>query len=87
MNQRIAAALLGITMGLATFAGSTLAVSAAAPDANEPKLEEKDKVTKVICRVLEELDLLDAPELADLVKRLECKKTTPTSTTTTAPSS
>ncbi|MFE2752483.1 hypothetical protein ACFXGA_10845 [Actinosynnema sp. NPDC059335] len=85
MNQRIAAALIGATMGLATFAGSTIAVSAAAPEEQKPQLQQ-DEVTKVICRVLEELDLLEEPALADLVEKLGCKKQSPTSTTT-APSS
>ncbi|MEU4740024.1 hypothetical protein AB0G02_06090 [Actinosynnema sp. NPDC023658] len=85
MNQRLAAALIGTTMGLATFAGSTLAVSAAAPEPAPPELTQ-DQVSKVICRVLEELDLLDHPDLADLVKKLECKKSdTPTTTTTAQP--
>ncbi|WP_367133729.1 hypothetical protein [Saccharothrix sp. HUAS TT1] len=82
MNQRIAAALLGVTMGLATFAGSHIAVSAAAPERDEPHLTQ-DQVSKTICRVLEELDLLDHPDLADLVERLECEKSgDPTETTT-----
>ncbi|MCC8247521.1 hypothetical protein [Saccharothrix luteola] len=74
MNQRIAAALIGATMGLATFAGSTIAVSAAAPEAEDPPRLQQDQVSEVICRVLEELDLLDDPALADLVEKLECKK-------------
>lgn len=82
MNQRLAAALIGTTMGLATFAGSTIAVSVAAPE-EEPRLSQ-DQVSKVICRVLEDLDLLDHPELKDLVKKLGCKKSDkPTKTTTT----
>ncbi|WP_033436218.1 hypothetical protein [Saccharothrix sp. NRRL B-16314] len=81
MNQRLAAALIGTTMGLATFAGSTIAVSVAAPE-EEPRLSQ-DQVSKVICRVLEDLDLLDHPELKDLVKELGCKKSgKPTKTTT-----
>lgn len=81
MNQRLAAALIGTTMGLATFAGSTIAVSVAAPE-EEPRLSQ-DQVSKVICRVLEDLDLLDHPELKDLVKELGCKKSAkPTKTTT-----
>jgi hypothetical protein len=84
MNQRIAAALIGTTMGLATFAGSTIAVSAAAPQEQESRVQADEKVTKVICRILEELDLLDHPQLADLVEKLECKKSEkPTTTTTT----
>jgi hypothetical protein len=83
MNQRLAAALLGITMGLATFAGSTIAVSAAAPEKKEAEVLNQDQVSKVICRVLKDLDLLDHPELKDLVKKLGCKKSDPTSTTTT----
>ena len=82
MNQRIAAALIGATMGLATFAGSTIAVSVASPEAEQPPRLQQDQVSEVICRVLEELDLLDHPELADLVKKLECKKGEPTGTTT-----
>jgi hypothetical protein len=82
MNQRLAAALIGTAMGIATFAGSTIAVSVADPAPKQPELEQ-DQVTKVICRVLEELDLLDDPNLEDLVKKLECKKTDPTETTTT----
>ncbi|MFD0200117.1 MULTISPECIES: hypothetical protein [Saccharothrix] len=81
MNQRLAAALIGTTMGLATFAGSTIAVSAAAPEPAPPQLQQ-DEVSKVICRVLEELELIDHPDLADLVEKLECKKESPTSTTT-----
>lgn len=83
MNQRIAAALIGTTMGLATFAGSTIATSAADPGPREPELNQ-DQVSKVICRVLEELDLLDHPDLADLVRKLECQKSDPTSTTPTS---
>jgi hypothetical protein len=87
MNQRIAAALIGATMGLATFAGSTIAVSAAAPEAEQQPHLKQDQVSEVICRVLEELDLLDHPDLADLVKKLECKKSDdPTETTTTTTS-
>ncbi|MCE6996997.1 hypothetical protein LZG04_19625 [Saccharothrix sp. S26] len=82
MNQRLAAALIGTTMGLATFAGSTIAVSAAAPEPEPPQLTQED-VSKVICRVLKELDLLDDPNLQDLVVKLGCKKTSPTQTTTT----
>jgi hypothetical protein len=74
MNQRIAAALIGATMGLATFAGSTIAVSVAAPEAEEPPRLQQDQVSEVICRVLEELDLLDDPALADLVEKLKCKE-------------
>ena len=88
MNQRLAAALIGTTMGLATFAGSTLAVSAAAPEQEPPHLTQ-DEVSKVICKVLEELDLIDHPDLADLVQGLNCKKSekpTETTTTTTAAS-
>ncbi|MEU4805658.1 hypothetical protein [Actinosynnema sp. NPDC023587] len=89
MNQRIAAALIGTTMGLATFAGSTLMASANAP---EPTELQQDQVSEVICDMLEELDLLDHPELADLVEKLGCEDddddttTTPTSTTTTSTS-
>jgi hypothetical protein len=84
MNQRLAAALIGVTMGLATFAGSTIAVSAAAPEAKEPAVLNQDEVSKVICRVLKDLDLLDHPALEHLVKQLGCKKSGgPTSTTTT----
>ncbi len=81
MNQRIAAALIGTTMGLATFAGSTIAVSAAAPEEAEPPQLSQDEVSKVICKVLEEMDLLDHPQLGDLVKNLKCKKSDPTETT------
>lgn len=84
MNQRIAAALIGTAMGLATFAGSTIAVSAAAPEEEQRPQLTQDTISKTICRVLEELDLLEAPELADLVKKLECKKSTPTSSTAPA---
>ncbi|XVS64558.1 hypothetical protein ACQPYE_00400 [Actinosynnema sp. CA-299493] len=85
MNQRIAAALIGTTMGLATFAGSTIAVSAAAPKAEPPAQLQQDQVSEVICRVLEDLDLLDHPALADLVKNLKCKDSDdPTETTTSA---
>ncbi|QQQ76534.1 hypothetical protein IOD16_36995 [Saccharothrix sp. 6-C] len=87
MNQRIAAALIGATMGLATFAGSTIAVSAAAPKAEQPPQLQQDQVSEVICRVLKELDLLDNPALADLVKNLKCKdsdKPTETTTSTSA---
>ncbi|MEV8436380.1 hypothetical protein AB0425_03320 [Actinosynnema sp. NPDC051121] len=83
MNQRLAAALIGTTMGLATFAGSTIAVSAAAPQKEPAQLTQED-VSKLICRLLEETDLLDEPSLADLVEKLGCKKSEkPTSTTTT----
>ncbi|GAB2998832.1 hypothetical protein [Saccharothrix stipae] len=82
MNQRLAAALIGTAMGIATFAGSTIAVSVAEPGPKQPELHQ-DQVTKVICRVLEELDLLEDPNLEDLVKKLECKKKDPTETTTT----
>jgi hypothetical protein len=85
MNQRIAAALIGATMGLATFAGSTIAVSVASPEAAEPPRLQQDQVSEVICRVLKQLDLLDHPELVDLVKSLKCKGSDkPTETTTTA---
>lgn len=86
MNQRLAAALIGTTMGLATFAGSTIAVSAAAPQAQEPPHLTQDEVSKVICKVLKELDLLDHPDLKDLVEGLKCKKTDPTETTTSTTS-
>lgn len=82
MNQRIAAALIGTTMGLATFAGSTIAVSVAAPEAEQPPQLQQDQVSEVICRVLEELELLDHPALEDLVKDLKCEKGKPTETTT-----
>jgi hypothetical protein len=90
MNQRIAAALIGATMGLATFAGSTIAVSVAAPEVREQPQLQQDQVSEVICRVLKELDLLDHPALADLVKNLKCEDadepTTTTTTTTTGAS-
>ncbi|MFJ6670416.1 hypothetical protein ACIQMJ_04825 [Actinosynnema sp. NPDC091369] len=83
MNQRIAAALIGTTMGLATFAGSTIAVSVASPEPAPPQLQQ-DQVSEVICEVLKKLDLLDHPALEDLVKNLKCeKKEKPTTTTTT----
>ncbi|WP_447005051.1 hypothetical protein ACRAKI_00380 [Saccharothrix isguenensis] len=86
MNQRITAALIGVAMGVATFAGSTIAVSAAAPAEQQPALHQ-DQVSEVICRVLEELDLLDHPSLVDLVEKLKCKDSAePTTTTTTTPS-
>ncbi|MFE9744180.1 hypothetical protein ACFYOT_04685 [Saccharothrix saharensis] len=85
MNQRIAAALIGTTMGLATFAGSTIAVSVASPQEQDPPHLTQDEVSKVICRVLEELELLDHPDLKDLVTGLKCKKSEKP-TTTTAPS-
>ncbi|PSL55424.1 hypothetical protein B0I31_105387 [Saccharothrix carnea] len=85
MNQRLAAALIGTTMGLATFAGSTIAVSAAAPEPAPPQLQQ-DEVSKVICQVLEQLKLVDHPSLADLVEKLGCKKSEdPTETSTSAP--
>jgi hypothetical protein len=84
MKQRIAAALIGATMGLATFAGSTLAVSAAAPKVEQPAQLTQDELSQLICRLLEEANLVDDPALADLVKKLGCKKSEkPTSTTTT----
>ncbi|TQM81877.1 hypothetical protein FHX81_4262 [Saccharothrix saharensis] len=83
MNQRIAAALIGTTMGLATFAGSTIAVSAASPEPAPPQLQQ-DQVSEVICQVLERLELLDHPALEDLVTGLKCKESEkPTTTTTT----
>ncbi|NUT53347.1 MAG: hypothetical protein HOV94_39590 [Saccharothrix sp.] len=84
MNQRIAAALIGTTMGLATFAGSTIAVSAAGSDA-APRQEQDP--SKLVCKALEDLDLLDDPALADLVEKLGCKKQSPTSTTTSTSTS
>lgn len=84
MNQRIAAALIGATMGLATFAGSTIAVSVAAPEPAAQTQLQQDKVTEVICRVLKELKMLDEPALEDFVKKLKCKDSAdPTETTTT----
>ncbi|MFI9008720.1 hypothetical protein ACIGNX_15980 [Actinosynnema sp. NPDC053489] len=83
MDQRLAAALIGATMGLATFAGSTIAVSAASPEEKQPPQLSQDQVSQVICEVLQRLNLIDRPELADLVRNLGCQRTTTTTTTTT----
>ena len=66
----------------------TVAISAAAPERTGPAVP--DDVSKLICRLLEETDLLDDPALGDLVEKLGCKKsekltkTTTTTTTTTS---
>ncbi|MEV0675004.1 hypothetical protein AB0I60_00635 [Actinosynnema sp. NPDC050436] len=80
MNHRIAGALIGTALGLATFAGSTIAATAAAPDPAEVR---QDEVSELICEMLGELGFLDHPELADFVEELGCDETSPTSTTTT----
>ncbi|CCH29554.1 hypothetical protein ABZ816_15610 [Actinosynnema sp. NPDC047251] len=68
MNHRIAAALIGTALGLATFAGP----AAAAPINPDPSDLQQDYVSELICDVLEDLDLLDHPELEDLVDELNC---------------
>ncbi|MFD1147821.1 hypothetical protein [Saccharothrix hoggarensis] len=83
MKTRIVAALTGAALAATTFAG----LAAAAPDREPDPVEERYR--EVICRVLEQFDLLDAPELADLVEQLGCEEsddpsssTSPTSSTT-----
>lgn len=82
MNQRVTAALIGTTLGLATFAGSTLAVSAATP---EPPSTVQDDGSKAICDLLKALNLTTVPQLADVVKKLGCDSTSPTSSSSSAP--
>ena len=79
MNIRIAAALTGATLSLATVAGVAAASSATSAEHDVSTFDAQERVT--ICEILEDANLPDSPQTDDLLEFFECDDEDPATTT------
>ncbi|MBY8849342.1 hypothetical protein [Saccharothrix longispora] len=72
MNIRIAAAVTGATLSLATIAGVAAASSGAPPAASTGvgTFDAQERIT--LCEILEEAGLYDEPDMEELLAFLGC---------------
>ncbi|GAA3460441.1 hypothetical protein ACFFSW_19860 [Saccharothrix longispora] len=87
MNIRIAAAVTGATLSLATIAGVAAASSEAPPAASTEvgTFDAQERLT--LCEILEEAGLYDEPDMEELLAFLGCdtdEETTTSSSTQSA---